>query len=116
MGLGVAVLPEWLIEDDLVSGRLVRVVAQVASQGFTRSRRLSRAAPTTGASQDIHRFCRRLHEHGAEAQQTLAGQWLPPVMQTMRESGEPCQPFGVAMRLIIEARLEGARSRTANLA
>jgi DNA-binding transcriptional LysR family regulator len=26
MGLGVAVLPEWLIEDDLVSGRLVRVL------------------------------------------------------------------------------------------
>jgi DNA-binding transcriptional LysR family regulator len=26
MGLGIAVLPEWLIEDDLVSGRLVRVL------------------------------------------------------------------------------------------
>jgi DNA-binding transcriptional LysR family regulator len=26
MGLGVAVLPEWLIEDDLVSGRMVRVL------------------------------------------------------------------------------------------
>jgi DNA-binding transcriptional LysR family regulator len=26
MGLGVAVLPEWLIEEDLVSGRLVRVL------------------------------------------------------------------------------------------
>jgi DNA-binding transcriptional LysR family regulator len=26
MGLGIAVLPEWLIEDDLVSGQLVRVL------------------------------------------------------------------------------------------
>ena len=26
MGLGVAVLPEWLIEEDIVSGRLVRVL------------------------------------------------------------------------------------------
>ncbi|HKR38357.1 MAG TPA: LysR substrate-binding domain-containing protein, partial [Paraburkholderia sp.] len=26
MGLGLAVLPEWLIEEDLVSGRLVRVL------------------------------------------------------------------------------------------
>jgi DNA-binding transcriptional LysR family regulator len=26
MGLGIAVLPEWLMEDDLVSGRLVRVL------------------------------------------------------------------------------------------
>jgi DNA-binding transcriptional LysR family regulator len=26
MALGVAVLPEWLIEDDLVSGRLIRVL------------------------------------------------------------------------------------------
>jgi len=25
-GLGITVLPEWLIEDDLVSGRLVRVL------------------------------------------------------------------------------------------
>jgi len=26
MGLGIAVLPEWLVEEDLVSGRLVRIV------------------------------------------------------------------------------------------
>ena len=26
MGLGITVLPEWLIESDLVSGRLVRVL------------------------------------------------------------------------------------------
>lgn len=32
MGLGVAVLPEWLIEEDLISGRLVRVLPKWQAQ------------------------------------------------------------------------------------
>jgi len=34
MGLGVAVMPDWLIEEDLVLGRLVRVLPQWQAQGL----------------------------------------------------------------------------------
>jgi DNA-binding transcriptional LysR family regulator len=34
MGLGVAVLPEWLVQDDMVSGRLIRVLPKWQAKGL----------------------------------------------------------------------------------
>lgn len=62
--LGVAVLPDWLIREDLLAGQLVRVLPQWNCERPTGSRRLCRRSTVADSRARLHRLRRQLPDKG----------------------------------------------------
>jgi DNA-binding transcriptional LysR family regulator len=89
-GLGVAVLPDWLIQEDLLFRTTRSRPAAVEGEGFADSRRLCRTTPLARSCERLNRLCGQLHDQRIDAQ-AIKRTAMKPDGTTVPRSNFPMQ-------------------------